>query len=391
LRVGLVSLFAQWQQVKSLAPSAATIAAHPELVIIRGNMTKSQTPMTVKTLPWGSTPDQEQVSLFIVKSPRGAVLQMTDYGARIVSFEVPDRDGGSANITLGFDSLENYLKHTAYFGATVGRFAGRITNGKFTLAGKEHSLSINNGPNHLHGGKKGFDRRVWKTKTFAEASRAGIEFGYLSHEGEEGYPGNLTVTATYSLTSENELRIDFAASTDQETIVNLTNHAYWNLAGMGDSTILAHELMIAADEYLEMDEKLTSTGKLRRVQGTPFDFTSVRAIGERIGQLKNGPTKGYDLAYALRNQTGSVAFAARLRDPASGRSMEIWTDQPGLILYTANYLDGRGVNGVFGQHSALCLETEHYPDSPNHSHFPSTVLKPGESCCSTTIYNFSAA
>jgi aldose 1-epimerase len=353
-------------------------------------MTKSQTPMSVEMQPWGTTPEQEPVSLFIVKSPRGAVLKMTDYGARIVALDVPDRIGKSANVTLGFDRLNEYLNHTAYFGATVGRFAGRITNGRFRLGNKEYGLTINRPPSHLHGGEKGFDRRVWKSQTFADADQAGIKFSYVSPDGEEGYPGNLTVMATYTLTSDNVLRIDYTATTDRETILNLTNHAYWNLAGVGISDILGHELTIAADEYLEMDDKLTSTGNLSGVQGTPFDFNAVRVIGERIGQLKDGPTKGYDLAYALRNQSGSLAFAAQLRDPASGRLMEVWTDQPGLIFYTANYLDGNGVNGSFGQHSALCLETEHYPDSPNHSHFPSTVLRPGETFRSTTLYKFRA-
>jgi aldose 1-epimerase len=344
--------------------------------------------MTVEILPWGSTPDDEAVSLFTAKSPRGAVLKMTDYGARIVSLDVPDRDGKLANITLGFDHLDGYVNHTAYFGATIGRFAGRITRGKFGLGGREHSLTINRPPNHLHGGAKGFDRQVWKTKTFAAADAAGIEFSYVSKDGEEGYPGNLTVTATYTLTSDGDLQIVYTAATDKETILNLTNHAYWNLTGAGNGNILGHALMVAADEYLEMNEYLSSTGKLNSVTGTAFDFTSVRTIGERIGQLEDGPTKGYDLAYALRDQSGTLALAARLRDPTSGRMMEIWTDQPGLVFYTANYLDEDAANGGFGQHSALCLETEHYPDSPNHANFPTAALKPGETFRSTTVYKF---
>jgi aldose 1-epimerase len=378
------------QRVMQRSPSAAAIAATPERVIIRGKMTTSQTPMTVETLPWGTTPEQEPVSLFVVTSPRGAVLRMTDYGARIVSLDVPDRDGKLANVTLGFDRLEAYLKHTAYFGATVGRFAGRITKGKIALAGNEYSLSINNGPNHLHGGSKGFDRHVWESRTSAHATKAGIEFSYVSQDGEEGYPGTLTATATYTLTSDNDLQIEYTAATDKATILNLTNHAYWNLSGVGSGDILGHELMVAADRYLEMDENLSSTGKLCEVQGTLFDFTAARSIGERIEQLKNSPTKGYDLAYALRNQNGTLTLATQLRDPASGRRMEVWTDRPGLILYTANYLDGSDTNGGFGRHSALCLETEHFPDSPNHPHFPSTVLQPGETFRSQTIHRFRA-
>ncbi len=347
------------------------------------------TSFAVDTEDWGKLPDGQAVALFTVRNPHGFILRMTNYGARIVSLDMPDRHGKLSNITLGFDRLEDYFKHTAYFGTTVGRYAGRITQGKFTLNGKEYSLSTNNGSNHIHGGVKGFDRQVWKAITFNHANEAGIKFSYTSPDGEEGYPGKLNTTVTYTLTGGNELRMDYVISTDQDTIINLTNHAYWNLNGADSGDILGHELTIAADKYLEMDEKLTSTGKLIDVNGTVFDFNAPHLIGERIEPLKSTVTKGYDLAYALRNQDSKLAFAARVRAPESGRTMEIWTDQPGVVFYTANYLKGDSMNGGYGQHAAFCLETEHYPDSPNHPNFPSTVLRAGKTFGSTTVHKYS--
>ncbi|HZZ28022.1 MAG TPA: aldose epimerase family protein [Pirellulales bacterium] len=338
---------------------------------------------------WGKWSDGQEVQLYTLSNPNGMVVKLTNYGGHIVSVEVPDKEGRSKNITLGFDNLDSYVKHTAHFGATIGRYGNRIAKGKFTLDGKEYTLPINNGPNHLHGGPHGFDHQLWQAKEVKSPEAVGVEFKYVSKDGEEGYPGTLTATATYWLTKANELKIDYTATTDKDTVVNLTNHAYWNLAGAGSGDILGQKMMIAADKYLVVDDTLIPTGKMEDVKGTMMDFTSSKPIGPGVAEIKKQGGRGYDHCYVLRSQNGSLAQAAVAKDPASGRTMEVWTDQPGIQFYTGNFLDGDPINGGFPQHAAFCLETQHYPDAPNHPEFPSTELKPGETFKSTTIYKFS--
>jgi aldose 1-epimerase len=349
------------------------------------------TAMTHEVKPFGKTKEGQPVNVHTLATTRGVRVKLIDYGATVISVETPDKNGEVANITLGFPKLDGYLQRHPYFGSTVGRYANRIAKGKFTLDGKEYTLATNNGPNHLHGGLKGFDAVIWKAEPVKGADSVGVKFSYRSKDGEEGYPGNLDVTATYTLTNNNELKIDYQAKTDKATVINLTNHCYWNLAGAGSGDILKHELTLAADKYLPIDETSIPTGKPADVRGTAFDFTKPHAIGERIDELKKPPhtTKGYDHCYVLRGQQGKLELAARVKDPASGRVMEIHTTEPGIQLYCGNFLDGSDSGGGYKQHDAFCLETQHYPDSPNQPDFPSTVLKPGETFKSTTVHKFS--
>jgi aldose 1-epimerase len=312
------------------------------------------------------------------------VLKLTDYGAIVVAVEVPDKNGHNDNITLGFPTLQGYIEHNPYFGATVGRYGNRIAGASFSLDGKTYTLAANNGPNSLHGGIKGFDKVVWDAEVIESDAGSGVRFHRLSPDGEEGFPGNLNVEVVYLLTEDNGLRMEYKATTDQATPVNLTNHAYWNLKGAGNGLVLDHVLMIAADSYLPVDENLIPTGEFKPVEGTPMDFRDPTLIGSRIDQVG----MGYDHCYVLRNQSGELALAARVRDPESGRVMEVRTTQPGIQLYTANFLDGTPASGGFPQHSALCLETQHYPDSPNQPDFPSTILRPGEEYHQLTVHRF---
>jgi aldose 1-epimerase len=340
---------------------------------------------------FGKTKDGQDVQVFTLINTHGLRVKLIDYGATVISVETPDKDGKLANITLGFPSLEGYLQRHPYFGSTVGRYGNRIAGGKFKLDGKEYTLATNNGPNHLHGGNKGFDAMLWKAEPIKKPSEVGVKFSYTSPDGEEGYPGTLQVTATYTLTNNNELRIDYSATTDKATVVNLTNHCYWNLAGAGSGTILQHELTLAADQYLPIDETSIPTGKPADVKGTPFDFTTPHTIGERIDEVKKAPhqTKGYDHCYVLRGQAGQLELAAKAKDPASGRVMEIFTTEPGIQLYCGNFLGGGAGEAGYKQHEAFCLETQHYPDAPNQPSFPTTLLKPGETFRSTTLHKFS--
>ena len=318
-------------------------------------------------------------------------MQLTNYGARLIALSVPDREGKLANVTLGFDSLDRYVAHTAYMGCTTGRFANRIANGRFTLDGKEYRLATNIPPNHLHGGLRGFDRHVWKGSEVRQPHAVGVRFEFASPNGDEGYPGRLDTTVTMLLTDDNELTIEYLATTDRPTVLNLTNHAYFNLAGAGVRDILRHKLTLHADDYLAVDAGVIPTGQLTPVKGTFMDFTSPHEIGERIAETKFGALPvGYDHCYVIRGKSGTLRPAARVEDPQSGRVMEVLTTEPAVQLYTSNYLDGGELNGGFKQHSAFCLETQHYPDSPNRPEFPSTVLRPGEKFQSTTIYKFSA-
>ncbi|MEX2175407.1 MAG: aldose epimerase family protein [Pirellulaceae bacterium] len=347
--------------------------------------------MTLDKKPFGKTKDGQEVTLFTLTNITGMQVRLIDYGATVIGVETPDKHAKSANITLGFPSLAGYLERHPYFGSTVGRYANRIAGGKFELDGKEYTLATNNGPNHLHGGNKGFDAVMWKAEPVNSPGSVGVKFRYHSAAGEEGYPGTLDATATYTLTNDNELRIDYTATTDKATVFNPTNHCYWNLGGAGSGTILKHELTLAADQYLQIDETSIPTGELAPVKGTPFDFTAPHAIGERIDEVKKDShqTKGYDHCYVLRGQEGKLQLAAKVKDPASGRVMEIFTTEPGIQLYCGNFLGGGAGEAGYEQHEAFCLETQHYPDSPNQPEFPSTVLKPGETFQSTTVHKFS--
>ena len=337
---------------------------------------------------FGLMPDGERIEIFSLKNDRGMEVCVINYGGIISSIKLPDRDGRLDDIVLGHDSLDGYLHRSRYFGALIGRFANRIARGRFTLNGVEYQLAVNNGQNHLHGGVRGFDKVLWAAQEIDD----GVELTYLSRDGEENYPGNLNATVTYRLNDADELRIDYYATTDRDTIINLTNHSYFNLAGSG--TILNHELQIEADAFTPIDETLIPTGEIRSVKGTPMDFTSPTAIGSVINndddQLRIAG--GYDHNFVLRGDTGTLRKVARLYDPQSGRVMQVITTQPGLQFYSGNYLDGTlvGRSGrAYLKNSGCCLEAQHFPDSPNQPDFPSTVLRPGEKYHHTTIYRFS--
>jgi aldose 1-epimerase len=338
---------------------------------------------------FGKMPDGRDVKIYTLANGKGMTAKITDYGAILTELWVPDRNGKPGNVVLGFDNLDRYLKGHPFFGATVGRVGNRIAKGKFTLDGKDYTLAVNNGPNHLHGGKAGFDKKLWKSRPLHGLSReVAVEFTYTSRDGEEGYPGALTAKVTYTLNDENELRIDYEATTDEATIVNLTNHSYYNLAGSG--SILDHVLTLNADRYTVADATLIPTGELAPVKGTGLDFTEPRRIGDRIGDYMSF-AKGYDHNFVLNSGGKSLARAARVEEPKSGRVMEVWTTEPGVQLYCGNHLDGSltGVGGlVYQQHTGFCLETQHFPDSINKPNFPSVILRPGQTFKSTTSHRF---
>jgi aldose 1-epimerase len=345
--------------------------------------------MKQETQAFGRTAEGRNVQLFTLSNAKGMRAKITDYGAILTELHVPGRHGKLDNVVLGFDNLEQYLKGHPAFGATIGRFANRIGNARFILDGREYRLAANNGPNHLHGGIKGFDKVVWNANPLpATQQQASVGFAYHSPDGEEGYPGNLDVTVIYTLTEHNELRLDFRAKTDQATPINLTNHSYFNLTGSGD--ILDHELQLFTDRYTPSDEGLIPTGEIASVAGTPLDFTQPRTIGARIDQLKPKPN-GYDHNFVLPGNGKSLVLAGKVLDPKSRRTLEVLTTEPGVQLYTANWLDGRhvGTGGIRYQcHAGLCLETQHFPDSINKPNFPSTVLRPGQEFISTTVFRF---
>ena len=343
---------------------------------------------TMTTADFGTLPDGRMTKLLTLTNAHGSVLKLTDYGARMVAIEVPDRAGKNANVLLTLPDAKAYAGHGAFFGCTTGRFANRIAKGKFTLDGKEHQLAVNSGGHHLHGGKTGFDRKVW---TIAKSTGNSVTFTAVSPAGEENYPGALEVSVTYELTDANEVAIRYHATCDAPTILNLTNHAYFNLAGAGD--VLKHLAEIHSDQTCAVDGELIPTGKFADVKGTPLDFNAPHAYGERIEQLKVGAGNpgGYDHCYVVRGAPGTLRPAAKVVDPSSGRTMEVLTTEPGVQLYTANFMDGSPVNGGYPKHGAFCLECQHYPDSPNRPEFPSTVLRPGETYRQTTVHRFSAA
>ena len=312
-------------------------------------------------------------------------VKITNYGGIVTSIVTPDKEGKLADVVLGFDDLQSYVDGHPYFGSIVGRYGNRIANAKFSIDGVEYSLAANNGPNHLHGGNKGFDKVMWEAKEKAFSDTASLRLRYLSPDGEEGYPGNLRVMVSYSLTSENELIIDYKASTDKSTPINLTHHSYFNLGGTQEN-VLDHMLTISSNKYVLVNENLIPTGELKDVKGTPMDFSTAHSIGERIAMVEGG----YDHTYVLLNE-GNVLKVADVFDPQSGRGMEVYTSEPGMQFYTGNFLDGTlsGKNGiVYTQHHGFCLETQHFPDSPNQPEFPSAILNPGEEYAQKTIYKF---
>ncbi len=345
----------------------------------------------IQKLDFGKTADGTPVDLYVLTNAKGSTAKVMTYGAILTELHVADRDGKLDDVVLGFDNLKEYLAGHPMFGATVGRVANRIAKGKFTLDGKEYTLAINSSPNAIHGGRKGFDKVVWKAEALPKPDGVAVQFNYRSPDGEEGYPGNLLATVTYALTNDNELRITYAATTDKATPVNLTNHSYFNLGGARAGDVLGHVLMLAADEYTPADNTLIPTGEIKSVRGTPLDFTSPTPIGARIAELKPNPG-GYDHNFVVRGGGKSPVLAARVYEPKTGRVMELFTTEPGVQLYTANFLDGKrkGKGAIaYGKHQAFCLETQHFPDSVNHPNFPSTILRPGETYTQTTVYKFS--
>lgn len=355
-----------------------------------GRKTDSGASAGMKKESWGKLPDGRAVDLYALTNGKGLEARIVDWGGIVVSLKVPDKSGAPVDVVLGFDALAPYIANKGYLGALIGRYGNRIAHGQFKLEGVAYKVPKNDGDNSLHGGADGFNKKLWTAKENGN----NLELTYLSKDGEEGYPGDLTSTVTYSLTGDNGLRIDYRATTTKTTVLNLTNHSYFNLAGQGEGDILGHEIEIVADRFTPVDAGLIPTGALQPVEGTPFDFRKPFVIGARINddneQLKLG--RGYDHNFVLNRKGGSLELAARVREPKSGRVMEVLTDQPGVQFYTGNFLDGTltGKGGkVYQKRYALCLETQHFPDSPNHPAFPSTELKPGAEYRTSTVYRFS--
>jgi aldose 1-epimerase len=380
-RIGLAILLA-----------AATVSL---LGVTASDASGSRGHLDVKRERFGTMPDGTVVHRYTLTNAGGMRVRLITYGGAIQSLEVPDRHGRTANVTLGFSTLEGYLNPAnPYFGCITGRYANRIARGRFTLEGVSYQLAVNNPPNHLHGGNVGFDKRVWDAEVVRGKGSVGVRFHYVSPDGEENYPGTLDTTVTYTLNNRNALRMRYQATTDAATIVNLTNHAYWNLAGEGSGDINDHQLRLNASHYTPVDPTLIPTGAIDPVAGTPMDFTRSTRIGKRIRddfpQLLIG--RGYDHNWVLDRDGSGLELAARLRDPKSGRVLEVLTVEPGIQFYSGNFLDGTlvGTSGrTYRQGDGLALETQHYPDSPNHPNFPSTVLQPGDRYDTTTVYRFS--
>jgi len=375
----------------ALAVAIAALAA-------AGCSNESSTPMPQPTSrltsqPFGTSPDGQPIDIFKLSNLKGVEIRVMTYGGIIVSLKTPDKSGQAGDIVLGHDDAAAYFTNSNFFGAIIGRYGNRIAKGKFTLDGHEYTLATNNGANHLHGGKKGWDQAVWHAEPFQDARGVGVVFTHTSPDGDEGYPGTVKATVTYTLTDANELKVDYQATTDKPTVINLTQHSYFNLSAGKTPDILGHQLMIAADKYTPVDDGLIPTGELATVEGTPFDFRLPTAIGARIGEKNVQPDrgKGYDHNFVLNRTGNGLSVAARVVDPASGRTMEISTTEPGIQFYSGNFLDGTQTNkggGKIGHRAGFCLETQHYPDSPNHANFPSTVLQPGQEYKTTTVFKF---
>jgi len=367
------------------------IGAGAFVACLAGCATGGSSPENANKQPFG-TVDGQAVELYTLRNSKGAEAKIMTYGGIVQSLTMPDRNGQFADIVLGFDNVDDYVKGSPYFGCLVGRYGNRIGNAKFTLEGKTYELAKNNNGHSLHGGIKGFDKVVWKV---VSAGKQHLELNYISKDGEEGFPGTLNVTATYKLTDDNELRLDFKAKTDKATVVNLTHHSYFNLKGQGNGDILGHEVFIDGDRTTPVDSGLIPTGEYAYVEGTPFDFRKPTAIGARIDaqdqQLQYGP--GYDHNWVINKAMGKLALQARVHEPTTGRVMEVISDQPGLQFYAGNFLDGTltGKGGkVYQRRTGFCMEPQHYPDSPNKPQFPSVVLRPGETYKNTIIYKFSS-
>ena len=351
------------------------------------NESKEEQPATpqagISKQVWGQANGQP-VDLYTLRNASGTVVTITNYGGIVTSFLAKDKKDSVASIVVGFDSIGPYLQSPPYFGSIIGRYGNRIGAGKFSIGDKNYTLATNNGANHLHGGVVGFDKVIWTAAPVVD-SIPSLTLSYLSKDGEEGYPGNLQVTVTYSLTDDNGLRIQYEATTDQPTPVNLTNHSYFNLTGDTKETIFNHQLQLNADAYTPVDTGLIPTGEIRQVAGSPFDFRSPMAIGSRIDSVEGG----YDHNYVLNNADGTLKKVAHLSEPVSGQFLEVWTTEPGIQFYSGNFLDGKFINhtGTPVQlHTALCLETQHFPDSPNKKEFPSTILEPGKKYVTETVY-----
>jgi aldose 1-epimerase len=378
----------QLMKISSLVPAVL-------LLIVPAARVFAQSPRIEKQ-SFGKTADGTEVFLYTLKNASGMQVKITNFGGRITTVEVPDRNKKFDDVVLGFDNVEGYTSGAAagaYFGAIIGRYANRLAHGTFTLDGHTYHIPTNEGANMLHGGKIGFDKKVWHAKEISVHGLPALELHYLSPDGQEGFPGNLNVTVRYSLDNKDGLHLDYTATTDKPTVLNLTNHSYFNLEGAGSQTILNERLTIDADRYTPIDSTLIPTGAIDSVAGTPLDFRKATEIGSRINdnneQLKLA--KGYDFNFVLNHPGDLAKVAVKVEDPKSGRVMEVFTTQPGVQFYTGNFLNGsvHGIGGTYGHRSALCLETQHFPDSPNHSNFPSTVLRPGQTFRSTTIYRFS--
>ena len=344
---------------------------------------------------FGKIQDGQSVDLYTLTNKYGMAVAISNFGGTLVSLKVPDRDGKLGDVVLGYDNPADYENGKAYFGGTIGRYGNRIAHGKFTLDGVVYSLPLNDGPNTLHGGVRGFNKHVWIARDVSSSAGEALELTYVSRDGEEGFPGTLTVKVVYTLfADENAVKIEYTATTDKDTVLNLTNHSYFNLSGQGNGDILQHQLKLYASQFTPVDVTLIPTGKLKDVQNTPFDFLQPIAIGQRINmndeQLKFG--RGYDHNWVLdKKSPNTMSLAARAYDPQSGRVLEVSTTEPGVQFYSGNFLDGtvRGKDGkVYAYRSAFCLETQHFPDSPNQKNFPSTELKPGQTLHSTSIYKF---
>jgi aldose 1-epimerase len=343
--------------------------------------------MSVKYELFGTTLEGEEVGKFILNNSQGITATVMNLGGTVISLKIPDREGEIKEVTLGFDNLQQYLANHSYFGAAIGRFANRIANGVFQLDGVKYCLARNeNGLNHLHGGNKGFDKVVWQAESFHGPNLNGVTFSYLSPDGEEGYPGNLKVTIIYSLNEDNEFKIEYKAQTDKPTIVNLTNHTYWNLAGAGSGTVMNHQLTLNSKKYLPVNNSLIPTGEIKTVQGTPMDFTKPKLIGKDI----HNTTGGYDHCFVIESSNQELNLAAKLYEPESGRAMEILTTTPGIQFYSGNFLDNiKGAGGaLFQKHSGLCLETGFFPNSINEPEFPSPILYPDKKYHQVTIHRF---
>jgi len=369
--------------VTAIATVLTGCATHPCCSAGGGSISKQ---------PFGTDKDGVPVTLYTLKNAHGMEATICNYGGLVTSLKVADRNGNLGDVTLGYNTLDGYLKDTPYFGALIGRYGNRIARGHFTLDGQTYTLATNNGVNALHGGLKGFDKVVWSATSHQTAAGPALELNYVSKDGEEGYPGNLTVKAVYTLTEDNALKLEYTATTDKDTVVNLTHHSYFNLAGKGD--VLGHVVMIPADRYTPVDSTLIPTGELAPVTGTAFDFRKPTAIGARIGndetQLKYG--NGYDHNWVINKPMGKLTLMARVYEPTSGRVMEVLSTEPGLQFYSGNFLDGTitGKGGwTYQFRNGFCMEPQHYPDSPNQPNFPSVVLKPGQVYHNTTLYRFS--